>query len=66
MGNVNYHVILLLLLLQHAEVSVGSVEDDIDVDKDATADDQEAGLDQEHGPREVVQAVGVDPCEEGG
>ena len=66
MRNANYHIILLLLLLQHTEVSAGSVEDDIDVDENATADDQEAGLDEEHSPGKGVQAVGVDPCEEGG
>ena len=66
MGNVNYHIVLLLLLLQHIEVPAGSVEDDIDVDKDATAEGKEAGLDQEHSPGKRVQGVVVDPCEEGG
>ena len=61
-----YCVILLLLLHQRAKVSAGSVEDDIDVDKDATAEGKEAGLDQEHGPGKGVQGVVVDPCEEGG
>ena len=66
MGNVTHHIILLLLLHQHTEVPAGSVEDDVDVDKDSTADDQEAGLDQEHSPGEGVQGVVVDTCEEGG
>ena len=61
-----YCVVLLLLLHQHTEVPAGSVEDDVDVDKDSTAEGEEAGLDQEHSPGEGVQGVVVDTCEEGG
>ena len=49
-----YCVVLLLLLHQHTEVPAGSVEDDIDVDKDATAEGKEAGLDQKHSPGKRV------------
>ena len=36
--NVNYHIILLLLNHQKTVVPAGSVEADVDVDIDATAD----------------------------